>query len=359
MTFNANAQMSRKEFVKGTNKHPLVGFKSSKPCVYIKYKGKPLKYNTIINAAKSKKITKKKKTVNQEKVTLKRAVHSFKLVWYKDKKGKNVGKKWFKKYYSETYKELKKDKHKMIPGNLIDNAYSEAVLDDATVVGELFDNESAMVDLKQKKNTWKAQLFVKNDGAVKFGNIIFHYDYKYPKDDGWEYENSILIRYKMKGFNKKLMTNNYLSKTQSSIAFVSMNRNKKISKNLTIKHNYASTKKNKKIEGANLNPIIRKREFKSSAKKKSLAYYKKHGKRWEYKMVFYDVTYSLGKIPALVVNAKHLYDYFYDYSNIYLNGKYLCKGCCKIQQEDAEDNPNVLYSSHPIMNDIARRTFIK
>ena len=72
----------------------------------------------------------------------------------------------------------------------------------------------------------------------------------------------------MKGFNKKLMKNNYLSKTQSSIAFVSMNRNKNISKNLTIKHNYALNSKNKKIEGADTNPKIRRREFKSSAKKK-------------------------------------------------------------------------------------------
>lgn len=264
--------MSRKEFIKGTNRHPLVGFKISKPCAYIKYNGKPLKYNTIINAAKYKKKIKKEKTINQEKVTLQRAVHSFKLVWYKDKKGRNVGKKWFRKYYSETYKDLKKDKLKIIPGNLLNYAYVEEVLDDATVMGDLFENDNAWVDLHPKKNVWKAYLVFKNNGAVKFGNIIFHYDYKYPKDDGWEYENDILVRYKMKGFNKKLMTNNYLSKTQSSIGFVTMNINKKINKDITIQHDYSLTKNNKIIEGANTNPRIRKREFKSSAKKKSRAY---------------------------------------------------------------------------------------
>lgn len=76
-------------------------------------------------------------------------------------------------------------------------------------------------------------------------------------------------------------------------------------------------------------------------------------------MVFYDVAYSLSKIPAFVVNANHLYDYFYNYSNIYLNGKYLCKGCCKIKQGYLQDDPSVYYSAYPIENEIARRTFLK
>ena len=358
LSFNVSAKISKKEYHQALKEHPLVGFKSSKPCVYIKYKGKPLKYNTVIYATKSKNRITKKIKINREKVEIQRAIHSFQLVWYKDKNGRNLGKEWFKKYYSATEKWLKAHKKKVIPGNFVDDASVEEMLNGPTEMDELFTSDDYYLEMKQKKNTYEAPLAVESSSAVKFGYINFSYSYKRWKSDEWG-DDFIQVRYKMKGFNKKLMKNNYLDKTQSSIGFVTMNRDKDISKKAEIRHDYILKRNNQKIEGINTYPKIRKRVFKSPAKKKSKKYYKKHGNRWDYSMVFYDVKYNPKKVPTIAVNADKLVNWFYDYSSIYLDGRLLCQSCCKLMQEDWEHEPGVMYSYIPVNTELDRTIFVK